>query len=75
MGLTSTLDIAKPGDMILMVSYGSGAGSDAFIWKVTDRIDEVRDKAVRTRKLLDENLTYVDYGTYAKFRHKILKNE
>jgi len=74
-GLTSTLDIAKPGDLILMVSYGSGAGSDAFIWKVTDRIEEVRDKAVRTRKLLDENLTFVDYGTYAKYRRKILKNK
>jgi hydroxymethylglutaryl-CoA synthase len=74
-GLTSTLDIAKPGDLILMVSYGSGAGSDAFVWKVTDRIDKVRDKAVRTRKLLDENLTYVDYGTYAKYRRKIRKNE
>lgn len=74
-GLTSTLDIAKPGDLILMVSYGSGAGSDAFVWKVTERINEVRDKAVRTRKLLDENLTYIDYGTYAKFRHKIRKNE
>ena len=74
-GLTSTLDVAKPGESILMVSYGSGAGSDAFIWKVTDRINEVRDKAVRTRKLLDENLTYVDYGTYAKFRHKIRKND
>jgi len=74
-GLTSTLDISKPGDLILMVSYGSGSGSDAFIWKVTERIDEVRDKAVRTRKLLDENITYVDYGTYAKFRHKIRKND
>ncbi len=73
-GLTATLDVSKPGDMILMVSYGSGAGSDAFIWKVTERIDEVRDKAVRTTKLLDENKTYVDYGTYAKFRRKILKN-
>jgi hydroxymethylglutaryl-CoA synthase len=75
MGLTSTLDIANPGDKILMVSYGSGAGSDAFVWQVTDRINEVRDKAVRTRKLLDENLTFVDYGTYAKFRHKIRKNK
>lgn len=75
MGLTSTLDIAKPGDMILMVSYGSGAGSDAFVWRVTDRINEARDLAVRTTKLLDENLIYVDYGTYAKYRHKILKNK
>ncbi len=45
MGLTAILDIAKPGDWIMMVSYGSGAGSDGFVWKVTDRINEVRDKA------------------------------
>jgi len=74
-GLTGCLDVSKPGDLIFMCSYGSGAGSDGFIWKVTDRINEVRDKAVGTHKLLDENLTYVDYGTYAKFRHKILKNK
>ncbi len=73
-GLTATLDVAKPGDMILMCSYGSGAGSDAFIWKVTDRIDEVRDLTIKTRKLLDENLIYIDYGTYAKYRRKIRKN-
>ena len=73
-GLTATLDVAKPGDLIFMCSYGSGAGSDAFIWKVTDRINEVRDLAVRTHKLLDEQLIYIDYGTYAKFRRKIRKN-
>jgi hydroxymethylglutaryl-CoA synthase len=74
-GLTSTLDIAKPGDKILMISYGSGAGSDAFVWKVTDRINEVRDLAVHTTTLLDRNKVYVDYGTYAKYRGKILKND
>ena len=74
-GLTGCLDVSKPGDMIFMCSYGSGAGSDAFVWKVTERINEVRDLAVGTHRLLDENLIYVDYGTYAKFRHKIRKNE
>ena len=73
-GLTASLDVANPGDLIFMCSYGSGSGSDSFIWKVTDRINEVRDKAVRTRKLLEENVIYIEYGTYAKFRHKILKN-
>jgi len=61
--------------MILMISYGSGAGSDAFVWRVTERINEARDKAVHTVKLLDEKQVYVDYGTYAKYRHKILKNK
>ncbi|MBU1187178.1 MAG: hydroxymethylglutaryl-CoA synthase [Acidobacteria bacterium] len=75
LGLTSTLDIAKPGDRILLVSYGSGAGSDAFIWKVTDRIDEVRNLAPKTRDILDTNKKYLEYGEYAKFRHKILKAE
>jgi len=74
LGLTATLDVADPGDYIFMCSYGSGAGSDSFIWKVTDRINEVRDLTVRTHKLLDENVIYVDYGTYAKYRHKIKKN-
>jgi hydroxymethylglutaryl-CoA synthase len=75
MGLTATLDIAKPGDKILLVSYGSGAGSDAFVFTVTERINEVRDKAPRTREMLDNNKMYVSYGTYAKFRKKIRKAE
>jgi hydroxymethylglutaryl-CoA synthase len=75
LGLTATLDIAKEGDMILIVSYGSGAGSDAFIFRVTSRIDEVRNLAPRTRDLLDNDKNYLDYGVYAKFRRKIRKAE
>ncbi len=74
LGLTAVLDAAKPGDMIFMVSYGSGAGSDGFVWKVTDRIKDVQKLTVDTFTLLDERKYYVNYGTYAKFRHKILKN-
>jgi hydroxymethylglutaryl-CoA synthase len=75
LGLTATLDISKPGDLVLIVSYGSGAGSDAFIFKVTERIEEVRDLAPKTRELLDKNRNYLEYGVYAKFRHKIRKAE
>jgi hydroxymethylglutaryl-CoA synthase len=75
MGLAATLDEAKPGQLILLVSYGSGAGSDAFIFRTTERLLEIRDLAPRTRKQLDEHKMYIDYGTYAKYRRKILKPE
>jgi hydroxymethylglutaryl-CoA synthase len=71
LGLTATLDVAKAGDMILIVSYGSGAGSDGFVFRVTPRIDEVRDLAPKTRQLLDRGKVYLEYGAYAKFRGKI----
>lgn len=75
LGLAATLDEALPGQTILIVSYGSGAGSDAFIFKTTDRLPLVKDLAPRVRKQLDEYKTYLDYGTYTKFRKKILKAE
>jgi hydroxymethylglutaryl-CoA synthase len=75
MGLTAILDVSKPGDRILMVSYGSGAGSDGFVFEVTDRIEEVRSAAPGTRELLDNNKNYIDYGTYAKYRRKIRMGE
>jgi hydroxymethylglutaryl-CoA synthase len=73
MGLTAILDVAKPGDRILMVSYGSGAGSDGFMWRVTDRIKEVQKLAPQTRAQLEDRPIYMDYGRYAKFRGKIRK--
>ncbi|UCC40505.1 MAG: hydroxymethylglutaryl-CoA synthase [Candidatus Aminicenantes bacterium] len=75
LGLTAVLDDAKKGDMVLIISYGSGAGSDAFIFEVTERIDEVRDLAPKTRDLLDKNKNHLEYGEYAKFRQKIRKAE
>jgi hydroxymethylglutaryl-CoA synthase len=67
--------VSKPGDKILMVSYGSGAGSDGFVYEVTDRIDDVRNAAPGTRELLESNINYIDYGTYAKYRRKIRMGE
>ncbi len=69
-GLTSTLDIAKPGDRILMVSFGSGAGSDAFDLTVTEQLLERRDKALKTQDYIARR-TEIDYAMYARMRGKI----
>lgn len=71
LGLAHVLDQAKPGDRILVVSYGSGAGSDAFDITVTDAIKTFqRDNAPILDKLLAK-VEYVDYAVYAKFKDTI----
>jgi hydroxymethylglutaryl-CoA synthase len=65
--------VAKPGDKIFMVSYGSGAGSDGFVFECTDRLPEVQNQAEHTRWMLDHEPIYLEYGAYAKFRGKIKK--
>lgn len=70
LGLTAILDIAQPGDRILMVSYGSGAGSDAFDIRVTERITELQKLAPTTRDYINRR-TPVDYATYARYRGKL----
>ncbi len=69
-GLTAVLDEARPGDRILMVSFGSGAGSDAFSIRVTDQISERRPRAPLTRDYIARRVE-IDYATYARFRHKL----
>ncbi len=70
LGLSSVLDIAKPGDRILLTSYGSGAGSDSFEFTITDRILERRERAKKTEDYINRKKN-IDYGTYAKFRGKL----
>ncbi len=69
-GLTAVLDIAQPGDRILMLSYGSGAGSDAFDLVVTEKIVERRKLAATTRDYINRR-TEIDYATYARYRGKL----
>jgi hydroxymethylglutaryl-CoA synthase len=74
-GLAAILDVAEPGDLIFMVSFGSGAASDGFIFKVTEEITKVQDRAPKLREMLDRNKIYLKYGEYAKYRRKIKLNE
>lgn len=71
-GLCGVLDIAKPGQRILLTSFGSGAGSDSFSIKVSEGIEEKR-KAYCGWKLADyiADKEYLDYGMYVKHRRKL----
>ncbi len=73
LGLTSILDIAKPGDRILVVSFGSGAGSDVFSFVATQKLIERREVAARTGWYVARR-EYIDYATYARYRGKLLMN-
>ncbi len=67
--LAALLDIAEPGCRILMVSYGSGAGSDAYIFTVTEKIEEKREKSISVLSQINNaKRQYVDYSTYRKWK-------
>jgi len=69
-GLAAVLDIAKPNDRIVVVSYGSGAGSDAYSLLVTDQILEKRGRQKFTIRYQAENkhVEHVDYETYRRLK-------
>jgi hydroxymethylglutaryl-CoA synthase len=70
LGLTNILDEAKPGDRILLVSFGSGAGSDAFSLVVTNLIEERRNRAPLTQDYIARKKT-IDYALYVRFKKKL----
>lgn len=67
LGLAAVLDRAKPGERVLMTSYGSGAGSDSFSITVTDQIEERRRLAPPVQYYI-ETKSYLNYSLYAKNR-------
>lgn len=61
LGLASILDVAKPNQKIFLCSYGSGAGSDAFVLKTTPKITQYQSQ--RKNKVLNQanNKQYLSY--------------
>lgn len=70
-GLTAVLDEARPGDRILLVSFGSGAGSDAFGLRVTETIAERQGRAPKTHDYIARR-TEIDYAMYSRLRGKLV---
>ena len=70
-GLANVLDHAGPDERILVVGYGSGAGSDAFDLTTTAALATFnRSYGPAVQEFLDEGVE-LSYATYAKFRGKI----
>lgn len=67
MGLASVLEVAQPGELVFFASYGSGAGSDAFIFRVTKKINERR---LAFREVAAQK-KYIDYATYLRYMNII----
>jgi hydroxymethylglutaryl-CoA synthase len=70
LGLCGVLDIAQPGQRILLTSFGSGAGSDSFSFVVTDDIVARRELSPKLGYYVNRK-EYIDYGTYVKLRGKL----
>lgn len=65
-GLAAALDAARVGDRILLVSYGSGAGSDALSFRVV-----AGQRSAGTVRAAADRKEYVDYLQYLKIRGAI----
>lgn len=69
-GLAAVLDIAKPKQKIFFVSYGSGAGSDGFIFEVTKEILRKQKKTIPVLKQMEDKI-YISYAEYLRQTHAI----
>jgi len=63
--LVAALEEAKPGDRILLVSWGNG--SDALVLRVTEEIENIRDRRGIRRHLLIKR-TLDNYEKYLRWR-------
>lgn len=68
-GLAAVLDVSKPNQKIFVCSYGSGAGSDAFLFKTTSKI--IKHQKNNQHKVFDqlEDKTNISYSEYLKILH------
>ena len=70
LGLAAVLDIASSGDRILLVSYGSGAGSDCFDMTVTDEIKEAQKRSCKVVDYIQDK-EYIEYSQYLRNTGKL----
>src|SRR3989344_5533940 len=63
LGLCAVLESAKANQKILVTSYGSGSGSDSFIFNTTELLAEKQKLARKTEDYIKRK-AYIDYNKY-----------
>lgn len=77
LGLCNVLDQAAPGDRIMLVSFGSGAGSDGFVMTVTPAIEAYRRRGTElglepvARQVEGGHADWLTYGQYLLTQGKL----
>ncbi|MBA3036628.1 MAG: hydroxymethylglutaryl-CoA synthase [Desulfobacterium sp.] len=70
--LAAALDNARPDEKILVASYGSGAGSDAFIVTAKEGINAKRGRITPVQNYFEENSKqYIEYIQYEKIKGRL----
>jgi len=68
MMLVGALEETKPGDRILLISWGNG--SDAILLKATDQIENIRDRR-GIKRHMEIKRTLDSYGRYLRWREMV----
>jgi hydroxymethylglutaryl-CoA synthase len=77
LGLCNVLDQAAPGDRIMLVSFGSGAGSDGFVMTVEPAIEAYRAAGAAlgiepvAQQIDGAHADWLTYGQYALTQGKL----
>jgi hydroxymethylglutaryl-CoA synthase len=70
--LTAVLDKAKTGEKILVTSYGSGAGSDAFLFEVTENLEKFRKN---WQNFLEDQIEKMKEMSFVDYQNLFAKNQ
>jgi hydroxymethylglutaryl-CoA synthase len=79
LALSAVLEQARAGERILLSSFGSGAGSDGLVLRVTDAIDAYRERRKEVGldsievELGQDHADWLTYGQYARGQGKLAR--
>ena len=79
LALSAVFECASPGDRVLLASFGSGAGSDGLVLRITDAMPAYRERCAEAGlesievELGQDHADWLSYGQYARAQGKLVR--